>query len=305
MAINIMFLRGQSGENKYGPSPLPPLDNPPSTDRGKIISFAVSGFIVVVGSLAILISVLRSEPASTQPPQTALVMPEQPTPVESERPAAPQVDDAMIKQRADAGFREMMSLPLIGLLIREVPAARSQIETAIDQYARANDPQTSKVALTRAREVVASLRKEHVPVALKRAPDIDIVRIWRAQGSVAEYLLQTDLGRCREYSEYGIRDINSLDQRGRVLFTEALKTTEVAFLSGRISNTEYPVFHADEAALLFAEFGFTSADFDVLADTAKHTDHEVCATMNKMYAGVLSLPEDKAVQLMRTILVDQ
>jgi hypothetical protein len=213
--------------------------------------------------------------------------------------------EAMHTQKVDEGMRTMMNMPMAGVLIREIPGAEAKIREAVETYARAENEASSSAAMLRAREILVNLRKENLPSALKRASDADIVRLWQALGALAEHLAQTNVALCRQFSESGIQNMNDLDGEGRSLFMQSLRATEVAFLSGRLANFEHELFPLENIADAFVAMGFTEEDLQIIADSDKRTDVEVCSVTNKMYSGALTLPESKVVSFMRRFVVDE
>jgi hypothetical protein len=211
-------------------------------------------------------------------------------------------DDAAAVDQAMASAR---ALPLVGLVLDDVPGSEGRLREALKEEIRRPTTQGPSRPLA----LMNELRTNHVLPALKATDEASAAAAIAARAALLKHLRQTDLVICKEFAVTGIQRGDRLDTTGQKLLRDMLATLEKAYRSGRSARTASaaapPVASDAEVRALLAEAGFQSADFDKLARIARLPDVDACELALKFNDAPSKLPADKRGPLMRYLLTVQ
>lgn len=152
------------------------------------------------------------------------------------------------------------------------------------------------------RAKAAELAKTLAWPSIAAARDEKVTAIWKAQHNLLANLETIDLKLCREFFESGIRDVNSLNPSSRDLFNVVLKQLEAGYLDGKGKPSGSTAFSKQDWADLFSAIGFTESEMNLLADTSRADDREVCQVGLKLHDGMLTkIAVNQQPRMMRAI----
>jgi hypothetical protein len=211
-------------------------------------------------------------------------------------------DDA----RADQALAEARSLPLVGLVLDDIPGAEARLRKALRDEIR--NPTTQ--GPPRPLAVMSELRATYIVPALKASDDADAASVLAIRNTLMHHLRSVDLATCRELALTGIQRGDKLDERGQKLMRDLLAAIEKAYRSGRaaIANSSAatrPVPADSEVGKLLTEAGLTTADFDKLQKLTRLSNEEACDLAIKLNEAPSKLPADKSGPLARYLAAAQ
>lgn len=206
------------------------------------------------------------------------------------------VDNAMVEARA---------LPLVGLVLADVPDAEPRLRASLKEEMR--NPTTT--GAPRPLVLMSELRATHIVPALKAADPADAESVLAARIALMRHLRGTNVQACRELALIGIQHADRLDPQGQQLMRSMLTAMEKAYRSGRTAlksgAAAPPVPKDTEAQALLVEAGLTPADFEKLQNLAKLSAEEACELGIKLNGTPSRLPPDKAGGLARYLAAAQ
>jgi hypothetical protein len=206
------------------------------------------------------------------------------------------VDQAMASARA---------LPMVGLVLDDVPGAQDRLREALREESRRPTTQGPSRPL----KFMSELRVTHIVPALKAADEASAAAAIDARAALLKHLKSTDLVVCKEFAVTGIQRSDKLDPTAQKLMSDLLAALEKAYRSGRsgkAAGTPSPAVASDaEARTLLTEAGFQPADFDRLKHLARLPVEEVCDMALKVNAAPQKVPPDKRGALIRYLLTVQ
>lgn len=208
--------------------------------------------------------------------------------------------------RADQALAEARTLPLVGLVLDDVPGAEARLRTALQEEIR--NPTTK--GPPRPLVVMSELRAAHIVPALKASDAADAMAVLAARNALLRYLHSVDLATCRELALTGIQRGDKLDPAGQKLLRDMLAAMEKAYRSGRAaiaasSAASRPVPADADIRTLLAEAGLTDADFEKLQSLARLSNEDACNLAIKLNQAPEKLPEDKRAPLARYLAAAQ
>jgi hypothetical protein len=211
-------------------------------------------------------------------------------------------EESAILDRAIASAR---SLPMVGLVLDDVPGAADRLRAALEQERR----QPTTEGPSRPIALMGELRATYVMPALKAADEKSAEAVIGAREALLMHLQKADPELCREFATTGIQHAERLDEKGRVLLRDTLAALEQAYRSGRAAmaggTAPGPVANEAQAHALLAEAGFQPADFDRLARLPQLSNQEACEVALRFNAAPRSLAADKRGALTRYMLTVQ
>jgi hypothetical protein len=193
---------------------------------------------------------------------------------------------------------ELRSLPLVGVMMADNPAAEARMKAAI-QEELANPTQGGT---TRPRALIAELRRQYVLPALHSADDASVVAAVAARAALASYLQKANPPACREFATGGIQQPDRLDSEGQRLFRNVLQALETAYRNGRASGKPMPMASRAEILDMLREAGFQKIDFDRLNSFATLSNDIACEVELKVDQVPPELPADKRGAFARFVL---
>jgi hypothetical protein len=203
------------------------------------------------------------------------------------------VDQAMASARA---------LPMVGLVLDDVPGAQDRLREALKEEIR----QPTTQGPSRPLKFMSELRTTHIVPALKAADETTAAAAIDARATLLKHLKSTDLVVCKEFAVTGIQRSDKLDPVGQKLLSDLLAALEKAYRSGRAAkaagNPSPAVASDAEVRTLLTDAGFQSADFDKLNRLARLPIEEVCDMALKINDAPQKVPADKRGALMRYLL---
>jgi len=206
------------------------------------------------------------------------------------------VDQAMATARA---------LPMVGLVLDDVPGAEDRLREALREEIR----QPTTQGPSRPLKVMSELRATHVVPALRATDDANAAAAIDARIALLKHLKSTDLVVCKEFAVTGIERSDKLDPTGQKLLNDQLAALEKAYRSGRAAKaagSPAPAVDSDsEVRALLTEAGFQPADFNRLARLARLPIAEACDMALKVNDAPSKVPADKRGALMRYLLTVQ
>ena len=206
------------------------------------------------------------------------------------------VDNAMIEAR---------TLPLVGLVLADVPDAEVRLRASLKEELRSPTTQGAPRPLV----LMSELRATHIVPALKAADAADAESVLAARIALMRHLRGTNVQACRELALIGIQHADRLDPQGQQLMRNMLTAMEKAYRSGRTAlksgAAAPPVPNDTEARDLLVEAGLTPADFEKLQNLAKLSGEEACELGIRLNGTPSRLPPDKAGGLARYLAAAQ
>ena len=208
-------------------------------------------------------------------------------------------------QMVDNAMVEARTLPLVGLVLADVPDAEQRLRASLKEEMRNPTTQGAPRPLV----LMSELRATHIVPALKAADPADAESVLAARIALMRHLRGTNVQACRELALIGIQHADRLDPQGQQLMRGMLTAMEKAYRSGRTalkSGAAAPQVPNDtEAQALLVEAGLTPADFEKLQNLAKLSAEEACELGIKLNGTPSRLPPDKAGGLSRYLAAAQ
>jgi hypothetical protein len=201
----------------------------------------------------------------------------------------------------ERALADLRAMPLVGLLVAEVPGAEDRLRKAIEEEQR--QPTTS--GPPRPLVVIGELRRDVIAPALRAADDASAIAAMATRAELVAHLQKTDLPACREFSMGGIQNVDKLDAEGQRLFNKVLKSIETAFRSSRSNGGEsLPVPSPPQVGEMLREAGFQKSDFDKLNSFATLSDAVSCEIELKVNQVPPKLPADKQGPFSRFVIAN-
>lgn len=207
-------------------------------------------------------------------------------------------------QMVDQAVTEARALPLVGLVLDDVPGAETRLRQALAEELRNPTTQGPPKPLA----LMAELRASHIVPALRATDAADAEAVLAARLALMRHLKSVDVATCRELALIGIQRGEKLDDLAQKLMREMLATMEKAYRTGRaaLKAGKAPATPSDaEAAVLLGEAGLTPADFDKLRGLARLSPGDACDIGIKLNEAPAKLPADKAGPLARYLAAAQ
>ena len=209
-------------------------------------------------------------------------------------------------QMVDNAMVEARTLPLVGLVLADVPDAEVRLRASLKEELR--NPTTT--GAPRPLVLMSELRATHIVPALKAADAADAEGVLAARIALMRHLRDTNVAACRELALIGIQHPDRLDAQGQKLMRDMLTAMEKAYRSGRAAvkpgaATQSPVPNDTEARALLVEAGLTPIDFEKLQNLAKLSGEEACELGIRLNGTPSKLPADKAGGLARYLAAAQ
>lgn len=199
----------------------------------------------------------------------------------------------------DSAMAELRNLPLVGLVMTDVPGAEARLRASIEEELR----KPTQQGPTRTLLVIGELRKNYIGPALAAADDASADAVMAARVELVRHLQQADLPACREFASTGIQHADRLDAQGQRLVRNVLSTMEAAYRNGRTTGAQSrPTVSDQEFVAMLSDAGFTEADFQKLGDALKLSDAELCALQLRIDTAPARLPADKRGAFARYML---
>ena len=194
-----------------------------------------------------------------------------------------------------AGLRAM---PLIGLVVTDVPGAEARLRKAIEEELA----QPTQQRPLRPQIVLGELRREYITPALRAADDASVVVALAARAELVAHLLKTNTPACREFATIGIQRVDKLDEQGQLLFRNVLAAVEAAYRNGRANGKPMPMPTGPEFADMLREGGLQKADFDRLNSFNTLSNEITCEAQLKLESVPPLLPAAKRGPFARFVL---
>lgn len=208
-------------------------------------------------------------------------------------------------QMVDNAMTEARTLPLVGLVLADVPDAESRLRASLREELRNPTTQGAPRPLV----LMTELRAAHIVPALRATDAADAEGVLAARIALMRHLRGTNVAACRELALIGIQHADRLDPQGQKLMRDMLIAMEKAYRTGRTAvksgTAQPPVPNDTEARALLVEAGLTPADFDKLQNLAKLSGEEACELGIRLNATPSKLPADKAGGLARYLAAAQ
>lgn len=204
----------------------------------------------------------------------------------------------------DKTVADARTLPLVGLVLDDVPGAENRLRTSLREELRSP---TAKGA-PRPLLLMAELRSTHIVPALQATNAADAQAILDARIALMRHLHEADIASCRELALVGLQRTDKLDATSQKLMREMLASMEKAYRAGRAAlqgGAAPPALSDTEAAALLAEAGLTADDFDRLKTLARQSAQEACDLGIKLNEASRKLPTEKADPLARYLAAAQ
>jgi len=195
---------------------------------------------------------------------------------------------------------ELRAMPLVGLMMSDVPEAEKRLRAAIEQEAR----RPSGGGPTLPLQVVGELRREFIAPALRAADNRTAVNAMAARAKLVAHLQKTNPQACREFSLGGIQNVDRLDAEGQKLFRDVLSAIEAAYRSGRAGGKPLPVPAANEVGDWLREAGFQKSDFDKLNSFATLSNDVSCEMELKVNQAPSKMPAARQGPFSRFVLAN-
>lgn len=209
-------------------------------------------------------------------------------------------DSKLIDKTVD----EARALPLVGLVLDDVPGAEKRLRTSLREELRNPTTQGAPRPLL----LMAELRSSHIVPALRASDAADARAVLDARVALMRHLRSTDIASCRELTLVGLHHPGKLDPKGQALMREMLASMEKAYRTGRaaLQRGAMPSSPSNaEAAALLSEAGLTVDDFERLANLALQSAEEACDLGIKLNEASRQLPAEKAAPLARYLAAAQ
>jgi hypothetical protein len=198
--------------------------------------------------------------------------------------------------RIEANVAQFRTMPLIGAVLRDNPAAEAAIRDAVRLDVTDN-------TFHRSREKIVELRRTYVAPAIMAASDTSVTEVWTARMTLMRHLQATNGTLCREFFECGIQYLNTLDQRGKDLHANVVKALEAVYFDGKGKLARSKSLDENDFAKLFEILAFSPVELQRLGKEITSSDGELCAVGVKLYEGVLTkLHKDSQPRVIRSFL---
>jgi hypothetical protein len=210
-------------------------------------------------------------------------------------------DDSAVIDKTVADAR---TLPLVGLVLDDVPGAEKRLRASLHEELRNPTTQGAPRPLL----LMAELRSSHIVPALRATDPADAQAVLDARVALMRHLREVDVTSCRELALVGLQHTDKLDATSQKLMREMLASMEKAYRTGRavLQRGAAPPSPSDaEAATLLTEAGLTSDDFDRLKNLARQSAGEACNLGIKLNETSRKLPAEKAGPLARYLAAAQ
>lgn len=212
-------------------------------------------------------------------------------------------DDA---QMVDNAMTEARTLPLVGLVLADVPDSEARLRATLKEELR--NPTTD--GPPRPLVLMRELRAAYIVPALRAADAADAESVLAARVALMRHLSGTNVAACRELALIGIQRADRLDAQGQHLMRQMLTAMEKAYRSGRTAlgssgAARPPVPNDTEARELLVEAGLTPGDFEKLQNLAKLSAEEACELGIRLNTTPSKLPPDRAGGLARYLAAAQ
>ncbi|HTB38050.1 MAG TPA: hypothetical protein VK777_13230 [Reyranella sp.] len=205
----------------------------------------------------------------------------------------------------DAAMASAHALPMVGVVLDDVPGAQDRLREALREEIR----QPTTQGPSRPLKLMSELRVAYIVPALKASDEASAAAAIDARATLLKALKDTDLVVCKEFAVTGFQRSDKLDATGQKLMSDLLAALEKAYRSGRAAKaagTPAPAVASDaEARTLLAEAGFQPADFDRLSRLARLPNEAACDLALKFNDAPQKVPADKRGALMRYLLTVQ
>lgn len=213
-------------------------------------------------------------------------------------------DDGAV--RADQALLEARAMPLVGLVLDDVPGAEARLRTALRDEFRDPTIQGPSRPLT----VMTELRSNHILPALKAADTADAMAVLAARKALLKHLRDVDRPACRELAYTGIQNGDKLDATAQNLMRALLTAIEKAYRSGRAAiasgNTSDRVVSSDaEVRTLLTDAGLTADDFDKLQRLARLSSEDACNVAIRLNEAPEKLSKEQQGPLARYLAAAQ
>lgn len=210
-------------------------------------------------------------------------------------------DDSAVIDKTIADAR---TLPLVGLILDDVPGAEKRLRASLREELRTPTMQGAPRPLL----LMAELRSTHIVPALQATDPADAQAVLDARIALMRHLHEANVASCRELALVGLQRTDKLDATSQKLMHEMLTSMEKAYRAGRavLQNGAAPPSPSDaEAAALLAEAGLAVNDFDRLKNLARQSAEEACDLGIKLNEASRKLPAGKAGPLARYLAAAQ
>lgn len=205
-------------------------------------------------------------------------------------------DDAAV---IDSAISEARTLPLVGLVLDDVPDAESRLRASMREELR----RPTTAGAPRPLLLMAELRTEHIVPALRATDATNAQAVLAARVALMRHLQGVDLAACRELALIGLQRTDRLDATAQNLMRNMLAAMEAAYRAGRVvlkaGGATSPIPSDAEAGALLAEAGLTAADFERLRTLARLSEAEACNLGIRLNEAPGKLPPDKTGPLAR------
>lgn len=192
----------------------------------------------------------------------------------------------------------LKAMPLIGLVVTDVPGAEARLRASIEQEIASPTPSGPP----RPQLVLGQLRREYITPALRAADDASIIVAMAARAELVAHLQKTNIPVCFEFATIGIQRVDKLDEEGQKLFRNVLAAVEAAYRNGRAGGKPLPMPTRPEFAELLREAGLQKIDFDRLDSFATLSPEIACETQLKIEQVPPRLPAPKRGPYSRYVL---
>ena len=208
-------------------------------------------------------------------------------------------------QMVDNAMVEARTLPLVGLVLADVPDAETRLRASLREELRNPTTQGAPRPLV----LMSELRTAHIVPALRATDAADAEGVLAARIALMRHLRGNNVAACRELALIGIQHADRLDSQGQKLMRDMLIAMEKAYRTGRAAvksgTAQPPVPNDTEARALLVEAGLTPADFEKLQNLAKLSGEEACELGIRLNATPSKLPSEKAGGLARYLAAAQ
>lgn len=205
----------------------------------------------------------------------------------------------------DQAMASARSLPMVGVVLDDVPGAQDRLREALREEIR----QPTTQGPSRPLKLMSELRVAYIVPALKAADEASAAAAIDARTALLKALQGADLVVCKEFAVTGIQRSDKLDAASQKLLSDLLVALEKAYRSGRTAmaaGTSAPAVATDaEVRTLLTEAGFQPADFDRLGRLARLSNQQACDMALKVNDAPQKVPADKRGALMRYLLTVQ
>lgn len=209
-------------------------------------------------------------------------------------------DDTLVEQ----AMAEARNLPLVGLVLDDVPDADVRLRAALREELR----RPTMDGAPRPLLLMSELRATHVVPALRATDTANAHAVLEARLALMRHLKTADPTACRELALVGIQRAERLDATGQALMRNMLAAMEKAYRAGRAtlsSGASPPALSDGEAGALLAEAGLEKADFDRLRTLARLSSDDACDLAIRLNETPARLPSGKAASLARYLAAAQ